>query len=714
VNQALYRRYRPENFGEVIGQEHVTEPLSQALRKGSVSHAYLFSGPRGCGKTTSARILARCLNCAVGPTPEPCGGCDSCLELGRGGAGSLDVEEIDAASHGGVDDARELRERTVYAPARDKYKVFILDEAHMVTPQGFNAMLKVVEEPPLHVKFVFATTEPEKVLPTIRSRSHHYPFRLVAPGLMTDYMKKICRSESIEVEDRVLSLVVKAGGGSVRDTESVLDQLMAGSVDSKITYQGAIALLGYTPSTLLEQMVTALGQGDGATVFSVVEQVVESGQEPRRFAEDLLERLRDLLVAAASGEQAAAALRSVPPDQFQVLLSQANALGLKRLSLAADAIGQGLAAMMGATSPRLQLELMVARALVRIEGVPGSSAPAIGQASTQPASPAPAPSAPRPSPPSRPVTASTPVVARPAAPPQPTAPEPGQTKAAAKPSASPSRRPFVEWDVDRPTAPPAAPVTAAQDNSAKPAAWPPAGSPVHQVAAVPESSERDTISQGGVNLVAVRAAWPAALAELNAANRVAGPMASQYAHVESVAGSQVVLGFNHPALGQRFARSFLGQMSQALSQALGQPVTVQVQDKQAAEPSPVSQVPAAAAREEPAPASPPAPPKPRPLATGVDQASPPIKPPPAPPTQAAAPSGPAPPAQPPTNDPGMALPLAAPAPPVASASSEIDLPGEAEEYAGSAGVRGLTGISLIEQMLGGEVINEIDPADDTQ
>jgi DNA polymerase-3 subunit gamma/tau len=264
VNQALYRRYRPETFAEVIGQEHVTEPLTRALRTGRVSHAYLFSGPRGCGKTTCARILARCLNCERGPTPEPCGECASCRELGRGGAGSLDVEEIDAASHGGVDDTRDLREKAVFAPARDRYKVFILDEAHMVSREGFNALLKIVEEPPPHVKFIFATTEPNKVLATIRSRSHHYPFRLVPPGLLTSYMEDLAAREEITVDPGVMPLVVRSGGGSVRDTESVLDQLIGGSVDGRVTYEHTAALLGFTPEALIGRMVTALRSGDGA------------------------------------------------------------------------------------------------------------------------------------------------------------------------------------------------------------------------------------------------------------------------------------------------------------------------------------------------------------------------------------------------------------------------------------------------------------------
>ncbi|MFE4541919.1 DNA polymerase III subunit gamma and tau [Arthrobacter sp. NPDC056727] len=364
VTTALYRRYRPDSFADVIGQEHVTEPLMTALRKNRVNHAYLFSGPRGCGKTTSARILARCLNCAKGPTDTPCGVCPSCVELARGGAGSLDVIEIDAASHGGVDDARDLRERATYAPVRDRYKIFIIDEAHMVTSAGFNALLKIVEEPPEHIKFIFATTEPDKVIGTIRSRTHHYPFRLVPPEPLMAYLEQLCHQENVPVAPGVLSLVIRAGAGSVRDSLSVLDQLMAGAGPNGLDYELAVALLGYTHASLLDDVVEAIAASDAATVFRAVDRVIQTGHDPRRFVEDLLERFRDLIIVQAMPESAQAILRGMPADQIARMQNQAHNLGAAELSRAADVTNTALTEMTGATSPRLHLELLCARILL--------------------------------------------------------------------------------------------------------------------------------------------------------------------------------------------------------------------------------------------------------------------------------------------------------------------------------------------------------------
>ena len=365
MSLALYRKYRPSVFADVIGQEHVTVPLSNALESGRTHHAYLFSGPRGCGKTSSARIMARSLNCEKGPTPNPCGECQSCKDLVANGPGSLDVIELDAATHGLVDDARDLRDKAFFAPVQSKYKIYIIDEAHQLGPGAANALLKVVEEPPPHVIFIFATTEPEKLISTIRSRTHHYPFRLVPPGILGEHLEKICAQEGVTVAKGVIPLVVRASGGSVRDALSVLGQLLAGAGPDGVSYEIAIQLLGFTDGALLDDAVDALAARDGATLFKTVDRVIESGHDPRRFTSDLLERLRDLMIVdALAATQANSILREIPEDQLERMVTQAKNLGAATLSRAADIAAEGLTQMRGATAPRLILELICGRILL--------------------------------------------------------------------------------------------------------------------------------------------------------------------------------------------------------------------------------------------------------------------------------------------------------------------------------------------------------------
>ena len=364
MSLALYRKYRPSSFGEVIGQDHVTEPLSNALTSGSIHHAYLFSGPRGCGKTSSARIMARSLNCEKGPTPNPCGECQSCRDLVANGPGSIDVMELDAATHGLVDDARDLRDKAFFAPVQSRYKIYIIDEAHQLGPGAANALLKVVEEPPPHVLFIFATTEPDKLISTIRSRTHHYPFRLVPPAVLAEHLEGVCKQEGIAVAKGVIPLVVRASGGSVRDALSVLGQLLAGAGKDGVTYEVATALLGYTDGALLDEAIDALAARDGASLFNTVNRVVESGHDPRRFTQDLLERLRDLIIVGASKDNASHILREYPSDQLERMKNQAQLLGAGTLIRSADIAADGLTQMRGATAPRLILELICARILL--------------------------------------------------------------------------------------------------------------------------------------------------------------------------------------------------------------------------------------------------------------------------------------------------------------------------------------------------------------
>ncbi|MEU0638720.1 DNA polymerase III subunit gamma and tau [Streptomyces albidoflavus] len=568
---ALYRRYRPESFAEVIGQEHVTDPLQQALRNNRVNHAYLFSGPRGCGKTTSARILARCLNCEQGPTPDPCGTCQSCQDLARNGPGSIDVIEIDAASHGGVDDARDLREKAFFGPASSRYKIYIIDEAHMVTSAGFNALLKVVEEPPEHLKFIFATTEPEKVIGTIRSRTHHYPFRLVPPGTLREYLAEVCGKEGSRVEDGVLPLVVRAGAGSVRDSMSVMDQLLAGAGEDGVTYAMATALLGYTDGSLLDSVVDAFAAGDGAAAFEVVDRVVEGGNDPRRFVADLLERLRDLVILAAVPDAAEKGLIDAPADLVERMQAQASVFGAAELSRAADLVNEGLTEMRGATSPRLQLELICARVLLpaaydderstlaRLERLERSGPPAQAAAPLAPQAYAPA----QPQVPQAPPAPAPAPAPQQSAPPAPAPDAPPADAAPARPGAWPG------------SAPPGsgAPAPAAR----RPGGWPTAGAgggPAPQQAE-PQGPGRPqgqpqpqaapaTPPPGAVD---ARALWPNVLEAVKNRRRFTWILLSQNAHVAGFDGTTLQLGFLNAGARDNFASS---GSEDVLKQALGE------------------------------------------------------------------------------------------------------------------------------------------------
>lgn len=614
---ALYRRYRPESFAEVIGQEHVTDPLQQALRNNRVNHAYLFSGPRGCGKTTSARILARCLNCEQGPTPTPCGECQSCRDLARNGPGSIDVIEIDAASHGGVDDARDLREKAFFGPASSRYKIYIIDEAHMVTSAGFNALLKVVEEPPEHLKFIFATTEPEKVIGTIRSRTHHYPFRLVPPGTLREYLGEVCGKEQIPVEDGVLPLVVRAGAGSVRDSMSVMDQLLAGAAEDGVTYAMATSLLGYTDGSLLDSVVDAFAAGDGAAAFEVVDRVIEGGNDPRRFVADLLERLRDLVILAAVPDAAEKGLIDAPADVVERMQAQASVLGAAELSRAADIVNTGLTEMRGATSPRLQLELICARVLLpaaftdersllarldRLErgsvvqgaafqttgpgpamgyvpgpeahaqvppGAPGAG-PAAARAAVRGDAPAPAPApapaqAPAPAPAAAPEPAPAPAAAQPPAPaaapqaPAPAAPRPGAWPSAAAPGSQEGRPGAWPSASGRPAAP------AQPEPSGVPAPAPAAASP----AAAPAPAAGPGMAQGAAQ---VRNMWPDILEAVKNRRRFTWILLSQNAQVAGFDGITLQLGFLNAGARDNFASS---GSEDVLKQALAEQFNVQ-------------------------------------------------------------------------------------------------------------------------------------------
>ncbi len=608
---ALYRRYRPDTFAEVIGQGHVTDPLQRALTNNRVNHAYLFSGPRGCGKTTSARILARALNCEQGPIAEPCGKCQSCRDLATGGSGSIDVIEIDAASHGGVDDARDLRERAFFSPVSSTYKIYIVDEAHMVTTAGFNALLKLVEEPPPHVKFIFATTEPEKVIGTIRSRTHHYPFRLVPPKTLSAYLAKLCEAEGIAVEPAVLPLVVRAGAGSVRDSLSVLDQLLGGADQAGVSYAHAAALLGYTPDSLLDEFLDAFAAGDAGGVFSCVDKVIEVGQDPRRFAEDLLRRLRDLVIVAAVPDAVSTGLVDVSGDQAERLASQAAALGPGELSRAAEVIATGLTEMRGTTAPRLHLELMCARVLLpgadvdergiharldRLErriGMTDTAAVPTTAVAAQPARPAPtaeagpttslAPQAgpaeagrPAPAPSGSPAS-SEPVGS--VAPPTSAAASgiPGRGGPAASPDSSvPSSTPSGPSPSTAEPLPSAAPGPpgpagpAASGAQESPAAEPAASGDWPAAQPEPPAPAVEQPRGGGLAVADVRRLWPDVLEEIKGKRRFTWILLSQNAQVIDLSDKTLVLGMTNAGARDSFTRGGNEDiLTDALVQVLG-------------------------------------------------------------------------------------------------------------------------------------------------
>jgi len=604
---ALYRRYRPETFAEVIGQEHVTEPLRNALANNRVNHAYLFSGPRGCGKTTSARILARALNCEKAPVADPCGECESCRDLARGGPGSIDVIEIDAASHGGVDDARDLREKAFFAPVKSRYKVYIIDEAHMVSTQGFNALLKLVEEPPDHLRFIFATTEPEKVIATIRSRTHHYPFRLIPPRLLSSYLAEICEKEGVKVEPAALPLVVRAGGGSARDTLSVMDQLLGGAGSAGVTYRLAAGLLGYTPDALLDEVIDAFAARDGAAVFGVVDKVIETGQDPRRFTEDLLRRLRDLVIVAAVPDAPASGLIDVSEDTAERLVAQSARMGVHELSRAADIVATGLTEMRGATAPRLLLELLCARVLLPAadHGSEGLAARLdrlerrVDISGTPTPAPAPPPAAP---------AQDRPVLKPSIGAPGPDEPAPGRIE---RPVAGPPTEPSGGEPA------PAVPQPSVADAPlAEPVEPPAVARPV--ASAQPAAAEPDSV---GLSQVDVRRIWPDVIAALNGMRKATWSLISQNAQVLGFDGSVLTIGFPSAGLRDRFTS---GGHEPVLGQALVNVIGVQARIEAIVDPGGQPGAPPASQRAprptEPtaAPAKPPAPAPPEP---GDDQGS---------------------------------------------------------------------------------------------
>lgn len=704
MSLALYRKYRPATFAELKGQEHVAEPLQQALRNGRINHAYLFSGPRGCGKTSSARILARSLNCEQGPTPDPCGECDSCVALGPTGNGHIDVIEIDAASHGGVDDARDLRERAFFAPVSARFKVYIIDEAHMVTREGFNALLKLVEEPPPHLKFVFATTEPEKVIGTIRSRTHHYPFRLIPPGVLTELVEEILRAENVPYEAAALPLAVRAGAGSARDTLSILDQLLAGSDENGITYARAVSLLGYTDSALLDEVIAAFAARDGAAVFAAVDRVVESGQDPRRFTADLLERVRDLVILSNVPEAGGSGLLNVPPDELERMRRQAESLGPGELTRAADLLHTGLTEMRGATSPRLLLELICARILLpaayedeaslfarldRLERQAAQGGFGAAQGSFPPASPAPQPGAGQ-------AHGGGVAQARAEQPPPAQGGDPTPSVQPHAASAPTEQRPVDNRGAarrDHPGSAPPAPASGAPTGPA-PGAPPPTQTPATQMPPTQAPAGRPQAAQapaagGGIDFATVQRLWPDIVEAVKQKSRATWMVIMSGVQPVSLEGKVLTLGFD--AEGRRLG--FVnGARDTVLREVFKERMGVDWRIDTvlgAAPPAPPAPpggqgpnggfggaaAPNPAAQQQPRPSA--RPPAPRP------EAAPEPPPPPPPPEEPPPPPEPVP----------------------VDESDEVDPEGDADADGTEAE---MSGMALIQRELGGQIIREID------
>ncbi len=610
---ALYRTYRPGSLAEVIGQEHVTEPLARALESGRIHHAYLFSGPRGCGKTSTARIMARSLNCEQGPRAEPCGQCRSCIELAPNGPGSMDVVELDAATHRGIDDARDLREKAIYAPAASRFKIYIIDEAHQLTNEAANALLKLVEEPPPHLRFIFATTEPDKIIPTIRSRTFHYGFRLVPARTLAEHLGSVCRSEGVPAEAAALAIVARAGAGSVRDGLSVLGQLLAGAGPQGLTYADAVSALGLTDASLIDEFVAALSAGSAAEMFGIVDVVISAGHDPRRFVTDILDRLRDLIVLRADHEALSKGLIDVPDDEGQRMVAQAQSLGLAELSRAADLVSTGLGQIKGATAPRLQLELLCARlalpgpggdlsaVLARLDRLErgGPAAPAVGPSvAAKPSSESRRPAGPSgPDAPAREVQVDPDPLAAPAQPTSPTSGPPARPATTSGGPAAPPRRPELRRDVSDPAparagsdpvppvVPVATPANAPEPPTERPATPAPSTAPV--TPATPAPAPVAAAPGDDTTITRIRDSWPAILERLASSSRVAWTVFHAATPVSCVNGALAVAVAEPGNVRAIAQRGHDERLRQAIIDVLALDLTIDVlHDPEPARPAP--------------------------------------------------------------------------------------------------------------------------------